>query len=93
LFDISRQLQQGAPQKAPSEYLRQFYFDSLVFTSEALPHLVAVYGASQVVMGTDYPYLWTTMAVDHVLGTPGLTAADRQAILGATASRLLGIAS
>ena len=42
--------------KKPTEYLRQLYFDSLVFTSEALRHLVAEVGASQIVMGTDYPY-------------------------------------
>ena len=77
----------------PTEYLRHLYFDSLVFTSEALRHLVAVCGASQIVMGTDYPYLWTTTAVDHILDTPGLTAADQQAILGGTASKLLRIAS
>ena len=76
----------------PTEYLRQLYFDSLVFTSEALRHLVAECGASQVVMGTDYPKLWTTTAVDHILSTPGLTVADQQSILGGTASRLLGIA-
>ena len=41
--------------KRPSEYLRDLYFDSIVFTSEALRHLVAECGASQIVMGTDYP--------------------------------------
>ena len=42
--------------RQPTEYLRQLYFDSLVFTPEALRHLVAVVGASQIVLGTDYPY-------------------------------------
>ena len=79
--------------KHPTEYLRQLYFDSLVFTPEALRHLVAECGASQIMMGTDYPYPWTATAVDHILGTPGLRDADRKAILGATASKLLGIVS
>ncbi len=39
--------------KRPSEYLRDLYFDSIVFTSEALRHLVAECGASQIMMGTD----------------------------------------
>ena len=77
--------------KKPTEYLRQLYFDTIVFTSEALRHLVAETGASQVVMGKDYPYQWTSTSVDHILDTPGLSDADREAILGTTAAKLLGI--
>ena len=68
--------------KKPTEYLRQLYFDTIVFTAEALRHLVAETGVGQVVMGTDYPYPWTTTSVDHILGTPGLSDADKEAILG-----------
>jgi aminocarboxymuconate-semialdehyde decarboxylase len=77
--------------KKPTEYLRQLYFDSLVFTPEALRHLVAETGSSQIVMGTDYPFPWTKTSVDHILGTPGLTDTERAAMLGGTAARLLGI--
>ena len=77
--------------KKPTEYLRQLYFDSIVFTPEALRHLVAETGSSQIVIGTDYPFPWTKTAVDHILGTPGLTDAERVAMLGETAAKLLGI--
>jgi aminocarboxymuconate-semialdehyde decarboxylase len=77
--------------KKPTEYLRQLYFDSLVFTPEALRHLVAQTGSGQIVMGTDYPYPWTKTSVDHILGTPGLSDAERVAMLGGTAAKLLGI--
>src|SRR6266508_2655783 len=77
--------------KKPTEYLRQLYFDSLVFTPEALRHLVAETGADRIVMGTDYPFPWTQTAVDHILHTPGLSDADRVAILGGTAEKLLAI--
>ena len=56
--------------KKPSEYLKQIYYDSLVFTAEGLRHLIAEVGASQIVMGTDYPFPWTKTAVDHILATP-----------------------
>jgi len=79
--------------KKPTEYLRQLYFDSLVFTPEALRHLVAETGSGQIVMGTDYPFPWTRTSVDHILGTPGLTDDERVAMLGATAVKLLGIKS
>ena len=77
--------------KKPTEYLRQLYFDSIVFTPEALRHLVAETGSSQIVIGTDYPFPWTKTAVDHILGTSGLSDAERVAMLGETAAKLLGI--
>ena len=75
--------------KQPTEYLKQLYFDSLVFTPEALRHLIATCGASQIVIGTDYPYPWVDAPVNHVLATPGLNSAERTAILGGTAAKLL----
>ena len=54
--------------KKPTEYMRQIFFDSLVFTPEALRHLVAEVGASQVVIGTVHPIPWNQHPVDHVIG-------------------------
>ena len=81
----------GTMKKKPSEYLRQLYYDTIVFTPEALRHLAAEAGPGQIVMGTDYPFPWTSTSVDHILGTPGLSDADRIAMLGGTAMTLLGI--
>jgi predicted TIM-barrel fold metal-dependent hydrolase len=78
--------------KKPTEYLNQLYFDSLVFTSEALRHLIAQVGASQLVIGSDHPIPWEERPVDHVLNTP-MSAAQHVAILGGNAAKLLGIKS
>jgi aminocarboxymuconate-semialdehyde decarboxylase len=78
--------------KHPTEYLRQIYVDSLVFTPEALRHLVAVVGVDHIMIGTDYPFPWVDAPVDHVLKTPGLSDAERIAMAGGTAAKLLGIA-
>jgi len=67
------------------------YFDAMVFTPEGLRHLAAEVGTSQIVMGTDVPFPWTTTAVDHILDTPGFSDAERAAMLGQTAATLLGI--
>ena len=77
--------------KKPSDYLKQLYFDSLVFTAEALRHLVAEHGASQIMIGTDYAVPWVKGPVDHVLNTPGLSNPERIAILGGNAAKLMNL--
>lgn len=79
-------------EKLPSEYLKNLYFDSLVYTTEQLQHIINVVGASRIVIGTDYPFeMGQYNSIDHVLSVPGLSDADREAILGGTAARLLNI--
>ena len=63
----------------------------MVFSPEALRHLAAEVGTSQIMVGTDYPFPWTKTAVDEVLATPGFSDADKIAILGGNAARILGI--
>ena len=78
--------------RPPSSYLREIWFDSLVFTPRGLEHLVAVAGAGRVVIGTDYPF---DMGTDDPLGrldvATGLSPADRAAISGQNAAALLGL--
>ena len=77
--------------KRPTEYLKQLYYDALIFTPEALRHLAANVGSSQIMLGTDYPYPWEDKAVDHIMNTPSLTDEERIAMLGTTAAKLLKI--
>ena len=77
--------------KKPTEYVRQMYYDTIVFTPEALRHLAAEAGVDKIVMGTDWPFPWTSTSVNHILDTPGFSDADKIAMLGGTAMTLLGI--
>jgi len=81
----------GKLKKKPTEYIRQLYYDNIIFSPEGMRHLIAETGVGQVVMGTDFPYPWTKASVDLILATPGLSDADRIAMLGGTAAKLLGI--
>jgi predicted TIM-barrel fold metal-dependent hydrolase len=77
--------------KKPTEYLKQMYYDALVFTPEMLRHLIAEVGSSQIVLGTDHPIPWDEHTVDHILNTPSLSDAERIAIFQDTAAKLLKI--
>jgi aminocarboxymuconate-semialdehyde decarboxylase len=77
--------------KQPTEYLKQIYFDSLVFTPEAIRHLVAQVGASQVVLGSDYPFPWELHPVDPIFATASLSDSEKADILGHTAAKLMNI--
>ena len=77
--------------KNPTEYLNQLYFDCLVFTPEALRHLAAQVGTSQLMLGSDHPIPWEEHPVDHVFATTTLSDDEKIAILGGNAARLLGM--
>jgi aminocarboxymuconate-semialdehyde decarboxylase len=80
-----------ANRKRPREYLRsQIFVDSMVFTDEGLRHLVAEMGAGQVCYGTDTPYHWPD-TLDQILDAPFLSNAEKEAIVGGNAARLLRI--
>jgi predicted TIM-barrel fold metal-dependent hydrolase len=77
--------------KQPSEYLKQLYFDSLIFSPEAIRHLAKQVGASQIVLGSDYPYPWQLHPVDHIFACDSLSDDEKTAILGTNAAKLLGL--
>jgi aminocarboxymuconate-semialdehyde decarboxylase len=81
------------PKKSPTAYIRdgQLYFDSIMFTGEAMRHLIAEAGIDHIVLGTDYPFPWNTEPVDHILAIPDLSDDDKIKILSTTAAKLLGI--
>ena len=77
--------------KKPTEYLKQIWFDSLIFTPEAIRHLVAQVGSSQIVVGSDYPYPWEMAPVDHIFACTSLNDEEKADILGRTAAKLFGM--
>jgi aminocarboxymuconate-semialdehyde decarboxylase len=68
------------------------WFDTVVHSPDVLRRLIDAVGASQVVLGTDYPF---DMGVDDPLAlldvVPALTSDERDAIAGTNAAHLLGI--
>ena len=78
--------------KPPSSYLRKMHFDTIAFDPRMLRLMVDVYGARQVLLGTDYPYdMGDTDPVGSIAAIAGLTRAERELIEGGNAARLLRI--
>ena len=78
-----------ANKKRPRDYFkREIIIDTMIFSDEGLRHLVAEVGVGQIVYGTDIPFNWP-VGVDLVLRASFLSDADKEAILGGNAARLL----
>jgi aminocarboxymuconate-semialdehyde decarboxylase len=78
--------------RPPSYYMKKIYYDTMVFGEEQLEHLVNLWGADHVVIGTDYPYdMGYYKPVDFVNGTKSLTRAEKDQIIGGNAAKLLGL--
>lgn len=80
------------PDHPPSHYVKQLYYDTMVFQPLYLRHLIDVVGVDRVMVGTDFPF---DMGDDDPLAivnaTEGLIDADRAAISGGNAQRVFGL--
>lgn len=72
----------------PREYLHdQILADSMVFSPEGIRHLVAEMGPTQVVYGTDMPYVWPD-TINAILEAE-ITDSQKKAILGGNLANAL----
>ncbi len=82
----SRAAQAASP---PSAYLKNLYFDTLIYRVESLDYLKRIVGADHLMVGTDYPYTlgdWMTVEKVEALNC---SDAEKEAILEGNARRLL----
>jgi len=78
--------------RKPRQSLAKLYFDTIVFDREQLRHLVNLWGADHIVVGTDYPYdMGWYDPRGFVDGAAFLKDADKAKILGLNAAKLLKI--
>ncbi|MBI2880392.1 MAG: amidohydrolase [Candidatus Tectomicrobia bacterium] len=74
--------------KAPSEYFRRFYFDTVSTYQPAIDYFFGLYGADRLLFGSDYPWVGMDAAVKLVEGLPAKPS-ERERIYSQNALDLL----
>ena len=74
----------------PSEFCKRLYYDTAVFDTTLLSHLVSDMGADRVLLGTDHPFELGDRDPVGTVRSLGLGVEDTEAILWRTADSLLG---
>jgi aminocarboxymuconate-semialdehyde decarboxylase len=74
----------------PEAAIKRFYFDTILHGKPALEFLVATFGPSHVLLGSDYPYDMGTLECARQVRALSIPEADRATILGGLALELFG---
>jgi aminocarboxymuconate-semialdehyde decarboxylase len=75
----------------PSEYLKEFYFDSVNFDLKCLRLAIEFAGVDHILSGSDYPHMIGSLAkMKSSIVELGLSKADTLKIQGENAAKLLG---
>lgn len=99
LASLLPRLQQGwgvfpalrdAVRQAPVEQARRLFYDTLVFDTPTLRHLVATFGGSQLMVGTDYPFNFHDRTPVERIEAAGFDDATVAALVHRNAGRFLG---
>lgn len=78
--------------KPPSEYLREFYYDSVNFDPKALQLAIDFAGPKRVMAGSDYPHkIGSLEQMLSSIASLDLSEDDKAAILSGNAKALLGL--
>ena len=78
--------------RPPSEYLKKFFYDTVNFDSGALRLALEFAGPSQLLAGSDYPHLISSMSkMKSSIEALPLSDAEKAMVLGGNAARLYNI--
>jgi aminocarboxymuconate-semialdehyde decarboxylase len=88
-FATGKSVRPAQATQPPSAYLKNLYFDTLVYDVDTLDYLKAKVGAERLMLGTDYPYtLGDWLGVQKIRALQ-CAETEKDAILHGNARRLL----
>jgi aminocarboxymuconate-semialdehyde decarboxylase len=77
--------------ESPAVTARRFYYDELVFDPAAVRYVIATFGASQIMVGSDYPFALGDAHPAKTLEASLLDAATLAAVSSGNARRFLAL--
>lgn len=81
----------GLMPRKPSEYARMFFYDDVFFDNRTVRYLIDTVGASQVVIGSDYPFNFRDQSPEDEFDDLGLTVEEREWVSSRNCLRFLGL--
>ncbi len=75
----------------PVAEMHRLWFDTVLFDARTLRYLCDSFGASRVVLGSDYPFPIGDLTPCRIVHEAGLSEIDTRAILGDNAARLFAL--
>jgi aminocarboxymuconate-semialdehyde decarboxylase len=78
---------------SPLEAARRFYLDNVVFDKRLVRHLIDVFGATQVFIGSDYPFAAGQADSPAMFDGLGLSDKEKACVLYENAQRFLGLST
>jgi aminocarboxymuconate-semialdehyde decarboxylase len=76
---------------SPTEIARRFFYDDLVFDPDLLRYLIATFGASQIMVGSDYPFTAGEPHPVDWLDSVQLSQKERALLTSGAARRFLNL--
>lgn len=77
--------------QAPSAYARMFFYDDIFFDNRTLRYLLDTVGSRQVMIGSDYPFMFRDQTAAEEFDAMAFTAEERQAVGADNCLRFLGL--
>ena len=78
--------------KPPTEFLKEFYFDTVNFNPDAVKFAISFAGVDHILAGSDYPHqIGSIPLMLETIGKLDLDEQSRRKILGENAAQLLGL--
>ncbi|HWC98606.1 MAG TPA: amidohydrolase family protein [Candidatus Sulfopaludibacter sp.] len=76
----------------PTHYLKQFYYDTVNFDKKSIELAIAFAGTDHILAGSDYPHMIGSIPqMKESIAGMAISDADKAAIYGGNAARLMGL--
>jgi len=78
--------------KRPAEYARMFFYDDVFFDHRTVRYLIDTVGVTQVMIGSDYPFMFRDQSPGQEFDALELSGEERECVASQNCLRFLGLA-